>query len=262
MKSKIFASTFAALGVIASSSAYAAPVEFNTSIAASSHSEGITIVPEHTSIDATYTVTGNDATGYEGSFTSYAQPASYLVKSTSGDVLPALTVTIHTNAANNLGHANGIPVVTAGDVRWGFAAAYDSVDAYADANGTGTAMHPAAFFVRRSGVEVRARYLPPDGPITMSMNRPDIALSFTPLAGRKPHISVTGAGPLNNNNGPALEMATQAAVPVFSLPDSEGARSLRVGVTAYATVTPVTSVGGLVNGFALSVPGTLTVTPM
>ncbi|AUO67234.1 hypothetical protein WM46_22350 [Citrobacter freundii complex sp. CFNIH2] len=267
MKLKTILSSFAALGLIASSAAVAAPVDFSAAIAASGPEVGITIVPETTDMNATYTVTGDDESGYTGSFAEFAQPATFLVKSTTGGVLPALSVTIRTEAHQNGGRPRAVPVVERSGVKWGFAAAYQRLDAYAEPDGTGVAKHlPGKFVNEAYGNELAVRYSPPDGAMVAPMSKAPETVRFTPLSGVKPLVSVTGASSLDNNNGPALEAAGGYLKPwgvrkvVF--PDTLDSRSLRVGLIAYASVTPLTSVGALVNGFALSVPGTLTVTPM
>lgn len=267
MKLKTILSSFAALGLIASSAAVAAPVDFSAAIAASGPEVGITIVPETTDMNATYTVTGDDGSGYTGAFTEFARPATYLVKSTSGGVLPALSVTILTEAHPNGGRTNAVPVVESSGVIWGFAAAYDQLDAYAEPDGTGEVKHlPGKFVDNITGTEHAVRYAPPDGSMVAPMLYATQTVPFTPLSNVKPKVSASGFVTLNNNNGPALEMYASGKIGKGArkvvFPDTLDSRSLRVGLIAYASVTPLTSVGALVNGFALSVPGTLTVTPM
>lgn len=266
MKLKTIISPFAALGLIASSAAVAAPVDFSAAIAASGPEVGITIVPETTDMNATYTVTGDDESGYTGAFTEFAHPATYLVKSTSGGVLPALSVTILSEAHPRGGGTKADPVVERSGVVWGFAAAYDQLDAYAEPDGTGEVKHlPGQFVDNVTGKLYAVRYFPPDGNIVAPMMYSPETVSFTPLTNAKPKVSVPVAT-LNNNNGPALEMYASGkngrGFRKVVFPDTLDSRSLRVGLIAYASVTPLTSVGALVNGFALSVPGTLTVTPM
>ena len=268
MRLKTIFASYIALGGIATSCAYASPVEFSAAITASGPSQGITIIPEQTQIDATYTVTGDDVSGYSGSFTGFAQPATFLVKSATGGVLPALSVTIRTEAHPNDGLNHGVPVVEGSGVKWGFTAAYQRLDAYASPDGTGEIKHiPGHFEDEASGREYAVRYNAPDGPTTAPMLMADVDVNFTPLSGVKPAVSVAAAASLNNANGPALELTTWGNEKGYSYrkvvyPDTLDSRSLRVGLIAYASVTPLTSVGDLVNGFALSVPGTLTVTPM
>lgn len=265
MRLKTIFASYIALGGIATSCAYASPVEFSAAITASGPSQGITIIPEQTQIDATYTVTGDDVSGYSGSFTGFAQPATFLIKSKTGGELPALDVKIHSPYEQYLGAKHGIPVVTQHAVTWGYVTAYNSINGYTNSDGTGDPLHPAdAMFVTQyDNYPAPVRYLPPDGAMTAPMNTGNVQSSYTPLTNAKPQVSVTSRMTLNNNNGPALEFAaTGYGYPTLLWPASSGASSLRVGLTAYATVEPVTSVGALVNGFALSVPGTLTVTPM
>lgn len=264
MRLKTIFASYIALGGIATSCAYASPVEFSAAITASGPSQGITIIPEQTQIDATYTVTGDDVSGYSGSFTGFAQPATFLIKSKTGGELPALDVKIQSTFEPYLGANNGIPVVTQHAVTWGYVPAYHSIDGYANSDGTGDPLHPADAFFSASNDTLTSpvRYIMPDGAMTAHMSGGNVKIAYTPITGMKPRVSQNWSS-LNNNHGPALAYSGNGIrFPSLSWPASSGASSLRVGLTAYATVEPVTSVGALVNGFALSVPGTLTVTPM
>ncbi|WP_427167012.1 hypothetical protein [Citrobacter koseri] len=189
MKLKTILSSFAALGLIASSAAVAAPVDLSADIAASGPEVGITIVPETTDMNATYTVTGDDESGYTGSFSEFAQPATFLVKSATGGVLPALSVTIRTEAHPNYGRNHGVPVVEGSGVKWGFTAAYQRLDAYASPDGTAEIKHiPGHFVDEASGREYAVRYYPPDGTTTAPMLMADVDVNFTLLSGVKPSI--------------------------------------------------------------------------